>query len=102
MADLVESLVAAVFVDSGGDWGKTWAAAEYLLWREGVVQLPAVQMPEDPAAAAAAALVAKMAAAEQAAAAAAAEQQQQQVAAFAAGATAAATAAAAVEGHLTD
>lgn len=73
MADLVESLVAAVFVDSGCDWASTWEAAEYLLWREGVVELPPVNIPEDPAAAAAAAMAAKMAAAEQAAAAAAAD-----------------------------
>jgi hypothetical protein len=65
MADLVESLVAAVFIDSGCDWASTWEAAEYLLWREGVVQLPAVNLPEDPAAAAAAKMVAALAAAEQ-------------------------------------
>jgi hypothetical protein len=69
MADLVESLIAAVFIDSGCDWVSTWEAAEYLLWREGVVELPLVDIPEDPAAAAAAAMAAKMAAAEQAAAA---------------------------------
>ena len=71
MADLVESLVAAVFIDSGCDWASTWEAAEYLLWREGVVQLPAVNLPEDPAAAAAAKMAAALAAAEQKAAAAA-------------------------------
>lgn len=72
MADLVESLVAAVFVDSGCDWASTWEAAEYLLWRDGVVELPPVNLPEDPAAVAAAAVAAKMAAAEAAAEAAAA------------------------------
>lgn len=32
MADLVEALVAAVYVDSGGDWGPTWDAVNHLLY----------------------------------------------------------------------
>jgi Spy/CpxP family protein refolding chaperone len=42
LADLVESLVAATFIDSGCDWGAAWDVAEWLMWREGVVQLPAL------------------------------------------------------------
>lgn len=33
LADLIESLTAAVYVDSGGDWESTWRVGEYLLCR---------------------------------------------------------------------
>lgn len=45
LADLVESLTAAVYVDSGGDWESTWRVGEFLLCRhqEEVERLEAQQ-----------------------------------------------------------
>jgi hypothetical protein len=47
MADMVEALTAAVYVDSGGDWGATWRAVSHLLlMHEGVMQELQLVLPE--------------------------------------------------------
>jgi hypothetical protein len=47
LADMVEALTAAVYVDSGGDWGATWRAVSHLLlMHEGVMQELQLVLPE--------------------------------------------------------